>query len=733
MTMNSTFLLCSFCLALSAAATDFVPNPTAPGSLGQNTNAFTSLYATNVHAQVVTFGDGSTQTTAATGGSGGSGGSGTATNLTGAATNQVAAIAAAQAQGATNVLGTAAWYPFTTWDLFGAGANAAWAATNLLGAGAYSTPGSVAGLSSNTVIAEAAAAVAGSNYVNGAQATNITAAAVALAQTNLSMPQLANRWNIPVPDASWDAALQPNNGATLNNVNLVDDTGNPTNTLIAFPMSGATLPSWNPTIMNGQPGIIVPINQPWSNNVICANGLTNFTFFVVYRDTYQANGCGLFGAGALGTFGLNFVPYELGSPAQNGSDSAWSFSPWALDLGRGSYIHIPCKQNLQVQCACIRAGLTGDPTVWQDGNLFDSVGLNCGPNTTYLTNTFVLSGVPNVNGWYSFYGCLGEAKLYDRALSDQDVQRLMNYYRNRYRMNDREVILGADSIASGSWAAANSNLTHCVNRLLPTYEVVNSSIAGIGSAESYTNLTRNLAQGKWPGGSYYVELCGANDTMSNALGVAESTAFNLFTNYTTLKAQLCASNGINYLPVTHYSTVREEVLCPGFKTNVNNWIYANWQSLGAAGVVDLAANPLIGPLGSYTNGAYILQSDQVHLATNAYPLIYAPAVAQAILGVNSAVKGTFTNSAASFLSSGAFQTMPAAGFVSASVIVTNTQIVWLTNATSHYAVPMGNITGTSTTWDSAVLMVNSGDSVCVTNSSGSGGAQLSQSTFQALK
>jgi len=36
-------------------------------------------------------------------------------------------------------------------------------------------------------------------------------------------------------------------------------------------------------------------------------------------------------------------------------------------------------------------------------------------------------------------------------LSDQDVQRLMNYYRNRYRMNDREVILGADSIASGSW------------------------------------------------------------------------------------------------------------------------------------------------------------------------------------------------------------------------------------------------------------------------------------------
>lgn len=91
-----------------------------------------------------------------------------------------------------------------------------------------------------------------------------------------------------------------------------------------------------------------------------------------------------------------------------------------------------------------------------------------------------------------------------------------------------------------------------------------------------------------------------------------------------------------------------------------------------------------------------------------------------------------TNSPTGYLTSGAFRTMPGLGFVSVSVIVTNTQIVWLTNQTSHAVVWMGNTIGVWTNYDNASLFVNSGDSVCVTNISGTGGGGLVGSWFQAL-
>lgn len=64
--MKTTFILFALAIALTVGATDIVPNPAAPGNIGQSTNAFPNVYGTNVHAQTLTFGDGSTQTTAAT-------------------------------------------------------------------------------------------------------------------------------------------------------------------------------------------------------------------------------------------------------------------------------------------------------------------------------------------------------------------------------------------------------------------------------------------------------------------------------------------------------------------------------------------------------------------------------------------------------------------------------------------------------------------------------------------
>jgi len=107
-----------------------------------------------------------------------------------------------------------------------------------------------------------------------------------------------------------------------------------------------------------------------------------------------------------------------------------------------------------------------------------------------------------------------------------------------------------------------------------------------------------------------------------------------------------------------------------------------------------------------------------------YPSTLANVASNNAAGLTNFTSITITNSAGAWLT--------AAGIVTASVVLTNSQIAWLTNATSGQCFPMGNTAGVWTNWDNASLLVNSGDSVAVTNISGTGGATLMNSWFQAL-
>ena len=442
--------------------------------------------------------------------------------------------------------------------------------------------------------------------------TNLPAGVV----TNGGFVQKCISWNIPVPDASYDAASQ--SGASTN---LYDDTGN----YNCQEYWGISLQPIlvSPSIMNGQPGFTGFPYSMWTNSALVAGGKTNFTIFIVYKDTAQ-----LYYGSSLFSSGNSFL-FDTYSIDGNGTYSYWN------ELGWGSHFYSYGQQNQNVQCAVLRAGVASvDPTIWQDGTLMQSIGMpgnrTIVPSVTFLTNSIYIFSPPG--GLSSVYGgWIGEIKIYLSSLSDQDVRRLHNYYFNRYHINPRAVILGGDSITAGVRAAGNSNLTQCVSRLLPIWEVCNSSYPGLRTDGIYTNLLRMTAQGKWPAGTFYTQLSGANDAIQLA---SASAGFNLFTNYTTLCAGLLVTNKIPFFLVTHYSTLTEEVTYPGFRTNVNNWIYANAvTNLGAIGIVDLATNQYIGPLGSYTNATYVYSGDGLHLITNAYPLIYAPAVVQAIKSV----------------------------------------------------------------------------------------------------
>jgi hypothetical protein len=96
------------------------------------------------------------------------------------------------------------------------------------------------------------------------------------------------------------------------------------------------------------------------------------------------------------------------------------------------------------------------------------------------------------------------------------------------------------------------------------------------------------------------------------------------------------------------------------------------------------------------------------------------------------LSGGFTNTS-SVVVNGAFSAMPNTGLLTVSMIVTNTQVVWLTNATSGLFIPLGNLVSTWTNYDTVAMGVNAGDSVAVTNISGSGGSTLVGSFLQTLR
>ena len=125
---NSNIITLLGCLfAFACAATDIVPNPSAPGNLGSATNGFPNAYASNFFGRFIGDGSGLTNLNAGGGTNGGAplaAGPGI-TITTNGVTNVVSVTSGAfatpaQVAQATNGLGSAAFYATNAFDLAGA-------------------------------------------------------------------------------------------------------------------------------------------------------------------------------------------------------------------------------------------------------------------------------------------------------------------------------------------------------------------------------------------------------------------------------------------------------------------------------------------------------------------------------------------------------------------------------------------------------------------------------------
>jgi hypothetical protein len=93
---------------------------------------------------------------------------------------------------------------------------------------------------------------------------------------------------------------------------------------------------------------------------------------------------------------------------------------------------------------------------------------------------------------------------------------------------------------------------------------------------------------------------------------------------------------------------------------------------------------------------------------------------------------TYTNTTA-FILQGQTVTAAVDGEVFVNLMITNSQMVCLTNNTSHQIRWMGTRTGASTNTDNCSMWVHASASITLTNWAGAGGATLLTSEFDVLK
>ena len=425
-----------------------------------------------------------------------------------------------------------------------------------------------------------------------------------------------------------DVLTNVQNGSSVSQI--PDYTGNPNNTLQPFGSGFSGV--WNPTIMNGLPGFAqVTLHCGWTNASMFSAGYSNSTVFIVYRNTVQAAGgsCDI-SFGGNGSPIATFQDYTGNLYGQAGSGSCAS---WAINsLGTAEFP----KQNTQVCIETARFSTNSlDPSMWCDGvQTVSGVLGNVGHQSVVLTNGMGLGTYIASATILTYEGYIGEVLIYTNALNTLQIQQVHNYLERKYAFNNKNLLVTGDSQATGVFSMSGSNTVSVLTRLLPDWNPTVVAYSGRNSQQTWTNFFYTSQAQKWPGMTAVMIFPDFN----NAGSLANAT------NYTFQTIQEAKTNG--YIPflVTEWSSHVDEIGFPGYRTNYNNWIYTNWQNYGVQGIVDLATNPLIGPIGSWTNLQWFIATNidggVAHLNSNSYPAIVGPAIANEL----KAAMFTFTGS-----------------------------------------------------------------------------------------
>ena len=366
---------------------------------------------------------------------------------------------------------------------------------------------------------------------------------------------------------------------------------------------------------------------------------TNLTIFLVYVSTNMANLSVMLDASssASTTPGFYFASccisfmdnkggagYFLFNGKTNGFATLNGATEWGNSINIVGMRYTPLGGNLY------------SPDTWRNGRISSKYNINSYP---LLTNGIGAVGNLYIGGYvsagYEFKGYVSQMLFFTNALTDAQVAGVNLFLDSKYHHRNKNVLLDGDSITIGAGALPGSNFMALCSSALPDWAFDNIANGARTSGQEYTNQQYWINTKKNEASqNIAVLMIGANDAN---LGYAytETNILNYF--------KAARKAGWKTISCTIPSFVWGEVAVPGYRTNLNNWITANWTNYADA-LCDYASDPMVGPVGSYTNTVYFY-TDGAHLLSPAYTRLTSDYLVPAILSIQtkSALTGTLTN------------------------------------------------------------------------------------------
>ncbi len=415
----------------------------------------------------------------------------------------------------------------------------------------------------------------------------------------------------PIAGATADYNFLQGSGAVL-----TDNSGNGNNGTLG---SGALAPTWTPEGLSftGQNQVALPASL---------NGMNTFVFGVYLQPittVVPSNGFPMLLGSSVSGSGLNLL-YDYATDGGNLALGTYILAPSIYGTGAGLFSNTKnLVSGFHVLTYVLGASGVQPDHIYIDGVAatmgaydFFSSGLQTSGNLFLGSSNTGIFGASGLNGtMYRFVAFPG------RSMTDAQILQISEQIKND--VASRGVPVGpvripraqptlhfvGDSITAGLGVSTPyPSLLSLTNQ--PSYAIVNWGISGLRLEAAEASEKNRVAPycGSDQGPSIAVVFAGTNDFLDSGRTVA-SVAANLGGEIQILKTAGCrvfvgtmlSRTGNDFAGNTYDSD----------KDAYDALILTTAKSMGADGVIDFAANPLLGADGATSNGTYF-QGDGIH-------------------------------------------------------------------------------------------------------------------------
>jgi hypothetical protein len=380
----------------------------------------------------------------------------------------------------------------------------------------------------------------------------------------------------------------------------------------------ATKPTFDPTGINGYPGIQFNTNSYLTTSGFLSAAFTNnITVFVVAKATaaIAANSYMIGGFTPNVYMGLTTGGAALDVTAQGTAGAGWA-GPYPVPATEGIF-SFTVGPNTGIVFAN-KAGGSGA----NSSSSTDIYALTSGIAPAFANNAWTVGAVGGTAPWP---GLIGEVIVYNAMLTTDQIHQVYEYLSNKWGYNTKKtVICGGNSLTSGTGSTSGATqLVSVTGDNYPSY-----LLAALGTANYYVRTDA------YPGRMIYQLIkespffsdtrCtrgGANQIyiaweVTNSFAIQNLSVSGAIAQY---KRWCNARRLVGFKIIAVTCLPRGDAIYAGFANDAavfNAWIKANWQSF-ADGFVDVTSDSRL----TNPNNATYFNVDKIHLTSPGYQIV----------------------------------------------------------------------------------------------------------------